>query len=91
MEEVLNVTKKFEVCGDVDRLKPGESFEWINSGDEDCTILNCDPPLEKSQYSVKKHNHTPAKVQDHAVVGNYDYDCECDRKKGQPKIIIGTD
>lgn len=91
MEEVFNVTKRFEVCSDVDRLKPGEPFEWINSGDEDCTILNCMPPLEQSQYSVKKHRTAPAKVQDHALAGIYNYDCECHGKKGQPRIIIGTD
>jgi hypothetical protein len=85
------VTKRFEVCKDVDHLKAGESFEWVNSTDKDCTVFDCKPPLEHPTYVVKKHSHTPAKVQNGTQVGNYDYDCKCDGIRTNPRIIIGTD
>ena len=85
------MTKRFEVCKDVDSLKPGESFEWVNSTDKDCAVVKCKPPLEQNRYVVKKHGGTtPAKVQDKATPQDYDYDCECEGFKTNPKIIIGS-
>jgi hypothetical protein len=85
--------QSFKVCTDVDHLKAGESFKWVNSTDNDCTLTKCKPPLTKSRYVVKKHSSLPAKVQDPVKVGNYDYECDCSKRKrkNNPKIIIGTD
>ena len=81
----------FNVCHDVDHVKAGETFEWVNSTDKDCCLTKCNPPLENSSYFVKKHNSLLAKAQDHIPVGNYEYECDCEKTKGNPKIIIGTD
>jgi len=82
------MTKRFEVCKDVNDLKAGEAFEWVNSTDEDCVVVKCKPPLVKNRYPVKKHGRTPANVQDPIKPGNYDYDCDCNGERAQPKIII---
>ena len=40
------------------REKRKETFEWTNSGDKDCVITGCQPPLKKSSYTVKKRRVT---------------------------------
>jgi len=82
------MTKRFAICDDV-HVKPGEAFEWLNSTDKDCTATKCKPPLEKNRYVVKKHSTELARAQKKIKPGDYEYDCECNGKKGQPKIIIG--
>jgi hypothetical protein len=87
------MAKKAVVCQDTPVLKPGETFDWTNSGDTDCVVTNCKPPLEKDMYRVPKHGSAPAVVDKNAKPNppnHYAYKGDCCRIEPQPKIIIGN-
>jgi hypothetical protein len=82
--------KRTEVSQDTDTLVDGEQFDWVNSGDTDCEVYDCKPPLEKKHYKVPKHGSTSARVEDDAKPGDYCYHYKGHKGlRTDPKIKIG--
>jgi hypothetical protein len=79
--------KQAEVCRGI-HLHKGDDFEWTNHGEADCTISQCDPPLEQSSYLVPAGRTTAAKVRPGALSAEYPYKCSCNDLRTDPKIII---
>jgi hypothetical protein len=78
----------FYVCDDVDEVRQGETFVWLNPDNTDHTISNCGRVLTKDQYTVQAHSFEEATVLDHAPHGPHQPTHVPDCGKGQPKIII---
>jgi hypothetical protein len=82
--------KRTEVSQDTDLLADDEEFYWVNSGDTDCEVYDCKPPLEKNSYKVPKHGTKLARVDKHAKTGDYPYHFKGHKGiKADPKIKIG--
>jgi hypothetical protein len=87
------MSKQEEVGHDTENLKPDEDFEWTNSGDKDCKVYNCRPPLVHDHYDVPAHGRKWAKVQHGVQPADYPYKYECPGKfstKSDPNIKIGN-
>lgn len=81
--------KQFKACKDVDFVSAGDSFEWLNTSNKDCTLTKCQPPLTQSSYFVAKNGGTAAATVDaKATPGTYPYKCDCEGIENQPVIII---
>jgi hypothetical protein len=82
--------KKTEVSQDTDVLLDDEVFDWVNSGDTDCEVYDCKPPLVKNSYKVSKHGSASARVDKDAKPGEYTYHFRGHKGlRTDPKIKIG--
>jgi hypothetical protein len=82
-------------CADGGSAKQGDSFEFINEGDEACTLG------EYSNFLTVATNPVPAKSNGKAGTssatvlkgvtnGDYEYTASCRKKRGNPKITVNS-
>jgi hypothetical protein len=77
-------------------VAPGDTFEWENYADSDCTISGTGDFLTASSYLVKAKTGptspgtTPATVKSPLANGAYTYTASNSNKRDQPKIHVSS-
>jgi hypothetical protein len=78
------------------KVAPGETFEWENYSDSDCTITGTGNFLTLSTYLVKAKTGptspgtTPATVKSPLADGSYTYSASNNTKRSQPTIHVNS-
>lgn len=83
-------------CADGGSASQGETFEFINEGDDACTIgdysaflssIATNPVPAKSNG---KAGTSSATVKTGIANGDYEYTASCRKKRGNPKLSVGA-
>jgi hypothetical protein len=78
------------------KVAPGETFDWENYSDSDCTITGTENFLTLSSYDVKAKTGptspgtTPATVKTDATTGSYTYSASNNKKRTNPVIHVNS-
>ena len=78
------------------KVAPGDTFEWENYSDSDCTITGTGNFLTASSYLVKAKTGpqspgtTSATVKNPLADGTYTYTASNNRKRTNPVIHVNT-
>ena len=78
------------------KVAPGETFDWENYSDSDCTITGTGNFLTLSTYLVKAKTGptspgtTPATVKSPLADGSYTYSASNNKKRSQPTIHVNS-
>lgn len=88
--------RAMEGMGESGKVAPGETFDWENYSDSDCTITGTGNFLTASSYLVKAKTGptspgtTPATVKNPLADGTYTYTASNSKKRDQPKIHVSS-
>ena len=83
-------------CADGGSASQGETFEFINEGEDACTIgdysaflasIATNPVPAKSNG---KAGTSSATVKTGIANGDYEYTASCRKKRGNPKLTVGS-